>query len=92
MLMMEMLQKRVVHTLKPLLHVETFSSNLCATVLQNKFHEVVLQSETLVFSPLRLLRAVAEVGSGSTFLETCLATEVQKKFHETDHVTWCNPC
>ena len=30
------------------------------------------------FSPLRPLRAVAEVESGSTFRETCLATEVQK--------------
>ena len=30
--------------------------------------------------PLRPLRAVAEVESGSTFRETCLATEVQNSF------------
>ena len=47
---------------------------------RDKFHEVVLHGETLVFSPLRLLRAVAEVESGSTFRETCLATEVRKSF------------
>ena len=46
--------------------------------LRNKFHEVVLHRETLVFSPLRPLRAVAELESGSTFRETCLATEVQE--------------
>ena len=34
----------------------------------------------LVFSLLRPLRAVAEVESGSTFRETCLAMEVQKSF------------
>ena len=49
-------------------------------VLQNKFHKVVLHGETLVFSPLRPLRAVAEVESGSTFHETCLAREVRKRF------------
>lgn len=27
---------------------------------------------------------------GSTFGETCLATEVQNKFHETEHATLCN--
>ena len=45
-----------------------------------QFHEVVLHGETLVFSPLRPLRAVAEVESGSTFRETCLATEARKSF------------
>ena len=34
----------------------------------------------LFFSPLQLLRAVAEVESGSTFCETCFTTEVQKSF------------
>ena len=47
---------------------------------RGQFHEVVLHGETLVFSPLRPLRAVAEVESGSTFRETCLATEAQKSF------------
>ena len=41
-------------------------------------HEVVLHGETLVFSPLRPLLAVAQVDRGSTFRETCLATEVRK--------------
>ena len=44
------------------------------------FHEVLLRGETLVFSPLRPLRAIAEVEGGSTFHETCLATEVPKTF------------
>ena len=47
---------------------------------RNQFHEVVLHVETLVFSPLRPFRAVAEVESGSTFRETCLATGVRKLF------------
>ena len=49
---------------------------------QDQFHEVVLHGETLVLSPLRPLRAVAEIEtkSGSTFHETCLATEVRKSF------------
>ena len=47
---------------------------------RDQFHEVVLHGETLVFSPLRPLQAVAEVESSSTFRETCLATEVQKSF------------
>ena len=47
---------------------------------RDQFHEVVLHGETLVFSPLRPLRAVAEVESGSTFRETGLATEVRKSF------------
>ena len=47
---------------------------------RDQFHEEVLHGETLVFSPLRPLRAVAEVESGSTFRETCLATEGRKSF------------
>ena len=47
---------------------------------QDQFHEVVLHSETLVFSPLRPLRALAEVESHSTFRETCPTMEVQKSF------------
>ena len=109
--------------IKPPLHVETFSWNLCATALRNKSQqalhrnlfrnvEIFLVSKLIIadlfpvsdwltqssvtrpsetsftkwcytvklwfFSPLRPLRAVAEVESGSTFRETCLATEVQK--------------
>ena len=42
--------------------------------------QVSRSGETLVFSPLRPLQAVAEVESGSTFRETCLATEARKSF------------
>ena len=45
---------------------------------RDQFYEKVLYGKTLVFSPLRPLRAVAEVESRSTFRETCLATEVRK--------------
>ena len=55
----------------------------------NKFHKVMLHGETRVFVTTAIVATVAEVQSGSTFGETCLATEVQK-FHETDHVTRCN--
>ena len=44
----------------------------------NKFHKVVLHEETLVFVTTAIVATVAEVESGSTFGETCLATEVQK--------------
>ena len=44
---------------------------------RDQFHEVVLHGETLVFITTA---TVAEVESGSTFRETCLATEVQKSF------------
>ena len=44
----------------------------------NKFHKVVLHGETFVFVTSAIVATVAEVGSGSTFGETCLATEVQK--------------
>ena len=53
---------------------------ICNSAAKLKFHEVVLHGEILVFSPLRPLRVVAEVESGSTFPETCLATEVRKSF------------
>ena len=56
----------------------------------NKFHKVVLHGETFVFVTTVIVATVAEVGSGSTFGETCLATEVQKVL--TDHVTRCNAC
>ena len=46
----------------------------------NKFHKVVLHGETLVFVTTVIVATVAEVESGSTFGETCLATEVQKGF------------
>ena len=44
----------------------------------NKFHKVVLHGETLVFVTTAIVVTVAEVEGGSTFRETCLATEVQK--------------
>ena len=44
----------------------------------NKFHKVVLHGETRVFVTTAIVATVAEVESGSTFGETCLATEVQK--------------
>ena len=44
----------------------------------NKFHKVVLHGETFVFVTTAIVATVAEVGSGSTFDETCLATEVEK--------------
>ena len=44
----------------------------------NKFHKVVLHGETLVFITTGIVATVAEVESGSTFGETCVATEVQK--------------
>ena len=47
---------------------------------RDQFHEVLLHGETFLFSPLQPLQAVAEVESGSTFRETCLATEVRKSF------------
>ena len=40
----------------------------------------VTRRNSCFFSPLRPLRVVAEVESGSTFRETCLATEVRKSF------------
>ena len=67
-------------SVKPPLHVETFELKLVSNGERDQYHEVVLDGETLVFSPLRPLRAVAEVKSGSTFRETCLATEVRKSF------------
>ena len=38
----------------------------------------VLHGETLVFVTTAIVATVAEVESGSTFRETCLATEVKK--------------
>ena len=46
----------------------------------NKFHKVMLQGETRVFVTTAIVAIVAEVESGSTFGETCLATEVQNMF------------
>ena len=39
---------------------------------------MVLHGETLVFVTTAIVATVAEVESGSTFRETCLATEIQK--------------
>ena len=44
----------------------------------NKFHKVVLHGETLVLVTTAIVPSGAEVESGSTFGETCLATEVKK--------------
>ena len=43
----------------------------------NKFHKVMLHGETRVFVTTAIVAIVAEVESGSTFGETCLATEVK---------------
>ena len=40
----------------------------------------MLHGETLVFITNAIASTVAEVESGSTFRETCLATEAQKSF------------
>jgi len=48
--------------------------------MRNKFHQVVLHGETLVFIATEIVANVAEVESGSTFRETCLVTKVQKTF------------
>ena len=44
----------------------------------DQFHKVVLHGETVFFVTSAIVATVAEVESGSTFLEICLATEVQK--------------
>ena len=60
--------------------IRRYTLKLLAETCVQRFHEVVLHGEPLVFSPLRPLRAAAEVESGSTFHETCLPTEVRKSF------------
>ena len=47
---------------------------------ETSFTKCCYTVKLLFLSPLRPLRAVAEIESGSTFRETCLATEVQKSF------------
>ena len=49
---------------------------------------MVLHDETLVFVTTAIVATVAEVESGSTFGETCRATEA----HETNYVTRCKAC
>ena len=49
---------------------------------REQFHEEVLHGETLVFIITVIVATVAEVESGSTFRETCLATEVRKSFRK----------
>jgi len=44
--------------------------------MRNKFHQVVLHGETLVFIATEIVANVAEVESGSTFRETCLVTKL----------------
>ena len=46
--------------------------------LREKFHEVVLHSETLVFITTAIVATVTEVESGSTFRQTSVATDGQK--------------
>ena len=41
----------------------------------NKFHKWVLHGETRVFVATAIVATVADVESGSTFGETCLATK-----------------
>ena len=48
--------------------------------MRNKFNQVVLHGETLFFFATAIVAIVAEVESGSTFREICLATEAQKSF------------
>ena len=48
--------------------------------MRNKFHQVVLHGETLVFIATEVAANVEEVESGSTFRETCLATKAQTSF------------
>ena len=45
--------------------------------LKDKFHKMVLHGVTLVFTTTAIVVTVAEVENGSTFRETCLATELQ---------------
>ena len=59
------------YTLKLL--AETFVQRRCGQVSQSG----VLHGETRVFVTTAIVATVAEVESGSTFGETCLATEVQ---------------
>ena len=49
----------------------------CLSSLWTQF-KVVLNGETLFFVTTTIVATVAEVESGSTFRETCLATDVQK--------------
>ena len=57
---------------------------------REQFHEVVLHGE-IVFSPLRPLRAVVELESGSAFRETCVATEVRKSFTKPTMLNGATP-
>ena len=60
---------------------------------RGQFHEVVLHSETLVFVTTQIVATVTEVNSGSTFPETCLATEMQQSFTKPLHsVTLAETC
>ena len=53
------------------------------------FHQLVLHGETLLFITCAIVATPAELGSGFTLRETCLATEVKQSFYETDHFTLC---
>jgi len=54
---------------------------------------VVLHGETLnviTVITTAIISTVAAVENPWTFHETCLKQKVQKRFHETEHVTQCN--
>ena len=58
----------------------------------NKFHKVVLHGETLVLVTTAIVANVEKVESGSTFGETCLATEVLKLFEANSNVFFNSKC
>ena len=58
--------------------IRKVAQNFCRATYVQPYHKVVLHGETLVFVTTAIVATVAEVESGSTFRETCLATDVQK--------------
>ena len=74
--------------IKPLLHVETFSWNLCATALRTSFTKWCYTVKLSFLSPLRSLQKLKAV----LLLVKLVSQQKFKKFHETDHVTRCNAC
>ena len=77
--------------LKPLLHVETFSWNLCATAPQTSFTKWCYTVKLSFLSPLRSLRPLQKQ-KAVLLLVKLVSQQKFKKFHETDHVTRCNAC
>ena len=58
--------------------IRKVAQNFCRATYVQPYQKVVLHGETLVFVTTAIVATVAEVESGSTFRETCLATDVQK--------------